>query len=384
MNLTESELPSGESCRFGGGAKKRAVHFPFIDALRGYAILGVIVTHCAQHVSNLAGPLRSLTDRGGYGVQLFFIVSAVTLISSWRERMDGIGPFFIRRLFRIAPMFWLAIPLYLFFGESYRREYWAPDGISLSRIIETLFFVNGWHPQSINSVVPGGWSIAVEMTFYLLFPLFVRYIRTLVHAIVATLTATVCCYGLNSISSSSFEAIMPGQPAYLIALFREIWFFNQLPVFMIGFAAFFLIHSKWMKLKTASLWIYPLIVVAILLPFIEIDGLQHIQHALCFGFIALCLARGAGGLAVNRLICLLGKVSFSAYLVHFVIIDYLLKIFLHAPRWITPMNPSGVSFLVTLLVSVLALTVGVSICTYHAIESPMIKIGNKVARLVGH
>ena len=39
---------------------------------------------------------------------------------SWHARSDGTYPFYIRRLFRIAPMFWLAIPFYIMI------QWWSP------------------------------------------------------------------------------------------------------------------------------------------------------------------------------------------------------------------------------------------------------------------
>src|SRR5262249_1766145 len=51
-----------------GGMKRLA----YIDALRGYAILGVMVVHSAQLIPDLSAPWRALTNQGARGVQLFF------------------------------------------------------------------------------------------------------------------------------------------------------------------------------------------------------------------------------------------------------------------------------------------------------------------------
>ena len=44
---------------------------------------------------------------------MFFVVSALTLMASSHQRGDGAAAFFIRRIFRIVPMFWLSIPAYV-------------------------------------------------------------------------------------------------------------------------------------------------------------------------------------------------------------------------------------------------------------------------------
>ncbi len=73
---------------------KSTVHrYAYIDALRGYAILGVISVHTSGTVPHFGGPLRELASYGQYGVHLFFIISAVTLAMSWDARSDGIYPF---------------------------------------------------------------------------------------------------------------------------------------------------------------------------------------------------------------------------------------------------------------------------------------------------
>ena len=50
-------------------------------------------------------------------------------------------------------------------------------------MILTALFLHGWHPETINSVVPGGWSIAAETSFYLLLPLLFRLVTTRTRAL---------------------------------------------------------------------------------------------------------------------------------------------------------------------------------------------------------
>ena len=64
-------------------------HLDYIDALRGYAILGVVAVHASIAVPDLEWPLRFLAEQGARGVQLFFVVSALTLMLSWHARDDG-------------------------------------------------------------------------------------------------------------------------------------------------------------------------------------------------------------------------------------------------------------------------------------------------------
>jgi len=59
----------------------------FIDALRGLAILGVILVHTGYSIG-LSGDklLNDIVGSGAKGVQLFFIASAFTLFRSYKNR----------------------------------------------------------------------------------------------------------------------------------------------------------------------------------------------------------------------------------------------------------------------------------------------------------
>jgi peptidoglycan/LPS O-acetylase OafA/YrhL len=82
-------------------------NLPLLDALRGVAILGVILVHANDGWRTLSWPMKALSSQGGWGVELFFILSAVTLLMSWHGRHDRApnDAFLVRRFFRIAPMF---------------------------------------------------------------------------------------------------------------------------------------------------------------------------------------------------------------------------------------------------------------------------------------
>src|SRR5712671_599344 len=96
-------------------SEKEAKRVAALDALRGIAILMVIFFH-----TSVSFPpdhrLARLLESGNLGVQLFFLVSAITMCHMWRERWNEADrqlKFYIRRFFRIAPLFWLAMILYM-------------------------------------------------------------------------------------------------------------------------------------------------------------------------------------------------------------------------------------------------------------------------------
>lgn len=144
-----------------------------LDALRGFAILIVIIHHVGLKFP--ATPRTSLgsffVDIGWGGVDLFFAISGflITRILLKVEGPQGIQGFFVKRFFRIVPLYLAALALFLaaslLFGQD--REV-------ISRLWMNLLFLTAWViPFLGENGVPYTitWSVSVEETAYLLFGL---------------------------------------------------------------------------------------------------------------------------------------------------------------------------------------------------------------------
>jgi exopolysaccharide production protein ExoZ len=211
----------------------------YIDALRGWAILLVVLTHAAQgqfaidaldqavpqgNVLILPFWLLKICAKAGSGVQLFFVVSALSLTLSWKTRAEaGWTPYLIRRFFRIAPMFYVAIALYLALSGWGPRLY-APTGIGPGDVVLTLGFVHIWSTEALNSVVPGDWSIGMEAMFYLILPLLLTLGRT-TRRLVALTAGFVLLAQIIQWSSPGFGS------------FSSTGFASQAVVFLFGLCA---------------------------------------------------------------------------------------------------------------------------------------------------
>ena len=87
-------------------------------------------------------------------------------------------------------MLWVAMAYYLWLrglGPVDRN----PEGVGALGIALTAVGANGWHPLRVNSIIPVGWTIGVEMSFYLVFPFLFFWINSLKRAVIAFMLSIV-------------------------------------------------------------------------------------------------------------------------------------------------------------------------------------------------
>jgi peptidoglycan/LPS O-acetylase OafA/YrhL len=329
LQVNRQGIPQSKA-RVSGGLKKYA----FIDALRGYAILGVLMVHSAQFVAPRHALLRTLMAGGGRGVQLFYIASALTLCLSWRFRCaqetHTARNFYIRRFFRIAPMFYIGIVLYSLLNGT-AASYWAPNGIKWWFVLLTALFLHGFHPETMDSVVPGGWSIAVEMTFYAILPLLMKYVKSIPSSVAFLALSLVLCKLSAVIYYDIFAGYYPADQQYLVSSFLFQNFFGQLPVFAIGLLACFVFENEGGLKRRVIIFdgVFGLIVLlqlAVLLR-LHVNFLSnYVVFSGIFALGALNMAVFPTALLVNGFIAFIGEISFSMYLIHFAVIHFLSRI----------------------------------------------------------
>src|SRR5689334_6534761 len=89
-------------------------YYPGLDGLRGLSILMII----GYHVFNFL----PFFDYGWLGVDLFFVLSGyliTTILLAERDKKLGIGNFYIRRVLRIFPIYYLTLRLFVILIPSF-------------------------------------------------------------------------------------------------------------------------------------------------------------------------------------------------------------------------------------------------------------------------
>ena len=347
----------------------------YIDALRGWAILLVLLTHAAQgpvaaealrsaqpqsQVLDLPGWLFRICAAAGSGVHLFFVVSALSLALSAAKRQEpGLLPYLIRRFWRIAPMFYAGIALYLAL-DGWAPRLYAPDGIGAGDVALTLGFLHIWSTNALNSVVPGDWSVGVEVMFYLILPLLLMLGRTPVRLAGLVLGFVALAQAIHWLSPGFGPFGNPGFP-------------SQSVVFLFGLAAAAIVQRVDRAVpRLAALLLFMFLVAGLPqwhLP--EAVLVYHTQFAALAGLLCVMLHRAPAALLVNPIMAGIGRISFSMYILQFALFA---PVFALAQAVVGP-SASGVAVLAAYYPLLLMATAACAAITYAAIERPGMRLG---------
>jgi peptidoglycan/LPS O-acetylase OafA/YrhL len=300
-----------------------------IDGFRGWAALAVLLVH-TQFVTPAPLFLKPFVELGAVGVQLFFIVSAFTIFQSLETKRHNeqnyVLRFFVRRFFRIAPLFYAVMVICILAGKN-GPQYWAPEGASGGRLAAIVFFLNGFRPDLINAVVPGCWSIAVEVGFYCLAPLIFVFVKTWRHALAFVSISFILGKVLGRICGDYWLRELPEQQHYLVEAWRVLSLPNQLYVFGLGIAIYKLQEVKTPLDQLPKKWIDLALLgsVALLVLFgYFFPGKLSVIASLLSATVFFGI-RGNNKILTARPITFLGRISYSLYLLHFLIFESLPK-----------------------------------------------------------
>ena len=335
----------------------------------------VMAVHVSQFYPDLPISIARIFNQGARGVQLFFVTSALTLSMSWVARNESAADFYTRRIFRLAPMFWIAIVFFLWLNGSGPSIY-APDGIGIRQVIMTALLVHGFWPDTITSVVPGGWSVADEVMFYALFPAIVpRLLQASWKSLTVVAIAAIVLGAQLSRVLDGFSYLLPASAQVVAGEYFFLWFPRQLPCFIFGIMLFkFSIEKKSISPALARSVCVLSIALMLTIPFLE--GVKYAlplglatTYAIAFSLFALSLMYWRHSPLVSRPVMWIGNVSYSAYFVHFAVLHYL--VVFRFTGW-------QVADFACMYAIVIIVTVCIASMTYLAIERPMIRLGSSL------
>lgn len=349
-------------------------HFDFIDAIRGLGALYVVMYHMALIPNpGLMLPLwmTSFILHGDTGVTLFFIVSAFTLANSMNERKlepRAILRFYLRRIFRILPLFYFLLIFTLYRDYAYFKIIHP-----IREILLSVTFLFNFFPGKSTGIVWASWTLGIEMVFYFIFPFIFKHVnnfwKSLGFLFLTMFVSAVWIQNLTFYAPNVTDE------------YKVLSFLYRLPIFAFGLMIFY-IFKKITKLKNQPTGISFMLISASILGYFSlisgkinsfgIDDLYW-EAAICSLFV-LGLALSPIKLFVNKITKFYGEISYSLYLNHPPLVFLLVPIY----RYLYTLSmPTTLKYGTCYLLTVIILTL-ISFLTYTFIEKLGIRLGRSV------
>ena len=342
----------------------------YIDFLRGIAILMVIVHHCGQ-TFNESSTLTYILSFGNQGVQLFFIVSAYTLFLSTKKKSTESykwRKFYVRRIFRILPLYLIGIIYFTWQQGGIHQREWNNDifPINILTLISNALLLHGLSPYTINSIVPGGWSIAAEFLFYSIFPFLFLKINSTKTALIALGIAFIVQITLHFLL---FSTPLIKQES-LWGAFEYFYFPFQLPAFLVGILCFYLIKENDRKVTLPIAFVF---IALLIMSIYYSDQISFFIFTIIIFPILLFVVEKHQHIVKSKIIEFVGKISYNAYFIHFAVIYWFIRLgFFKQLQYAQNINILIYTFIV------LIVTIIISTMTHYIIEIPFINLGKRL------
>src|SRR5438093_2552884 len=296
---------------------------PQLDALRAFAVAGVMLHHYLHHY--VQQPRLGIFAIAG--VKLFFVLSGFLitrlLLVARRDvdfgrqhRLAALGHFYARRVLRIFPLYYLVVVVSVIID--------LPPARALLPWL--LSYTLNFHMASLGEYVDHFahfWTLAVEEQFYLIWPWLILFApRAVLLPAVLGLIALAPVYrlygvvtdlnaitlyvwpfaSLDGLGMGALLALVAGDKYPLPSLTSCCWDRLRLPACVVGTVALYLtaFHSPWWR---AGL--------------VAFDLVLAVLFAQLIGTVARQSSRGLAGAVLEcRPLVYLGKISYGIYIYH--------------------------------------------------------------------
>ena len=173
---------------------KKSIYFPGLNTIRFLAAFIVIINHVESNKKHLGLPnycyVESINIMGRLGVILFFVLSGflityLLLVEKEKFNTIDIKKFYIRRILRIWPLYYLMLILSLFLLPNINGleiNHWlAKSEITFPLILFCIFFLPNWVLYAYPPIpyFAQAWSVGVEEQFYFMWPFLLKKFKNI-------------------------------------------------------------------------------------------------------------------------------------------------------------------------------------------------------------
>ena len=359
--------------------KDYKILFPNLNALRFVAALMVVIHHIEQFKDVFHLPNNwshtIIFNIGKLGVVLFFSLSGflITYLLLIEKKMAGtvsVGSFYMRRILRIWPLYFLIIIIAIFL-LPFIPAFQIPGSELIhdnlfKKVLLFVFFLPNLLLAVYNPIpfAAQTWSIGTEEQFYLFWPwIFKVPINKYVALLVVIVGYIVVDYMLNFLPD--------GQYVYYL---KHFWQYFRIDCMAIGglFALLF-----YYRVKSILSFFYNRIVqisVWIITPAMMFFVNNYDVFAVLFSIIIVNLATNKKRIfnIENPATDYLGKISYGLYMYHPIAIVLCLQTLLYFKLYNN----------IALYILSLLCTIGFSAASYRYFEKPFIRMKTKFSKIV--
>ena len=375
----------------------RSRRFPLLDSMRAFAFGGVFFAHAAFFAGFApdGSTLRPFLARLDVGLRIFFLISGFLLYRPFvQARLRGhelpsVGAYAWRRVLRIVPAYWLALVATALWLGGAESDVLTPEHAPLY-----FGFAHIYDMDTISvTVMPHAWSLCVEMSFYLLLPLYALLLRRFRGGLRTELVAAAVLFAVGLAYKLWVFTMGPVQDTTLLRWHLALP--EYIDTFAIGMAvaavsaayegstsrparAMFVVRRPWIAWLTAAA-LFVLASKGIGLDGgveVDISETTFLARHYLYAAIALCLVLPAiagdpGEGRIRRLLAWrpllwVGAVSYGAYLYHFAVLQQL-------ERWDFGSVADDVSPYLWFPVA-LALILAIAAVSWYAYERPLLRL----------
>ncbi|TAE08496.1 MAG: acyltransferase [Bacteroidetes bacterium] len=364
--------------------KTEKVYFKNLNAIRFIAALGVILYHIESYKKVLKIDDRRVNDSmeiiGPLGVILFFVLSGflITYLLLTEQQVTGtihIKNFYVRRILRIWPLYFLIVFLAFFVFpfidfmilEGYERhKTWSSIGYKLFLFViflpNLVLMLFGRVPYAGQT-----WSIGAEEQFYLVWPWLVKFVKNkwiLIAGVI--LMYWIIAYIIdNVLPDHKYTKILWAFWITTPIQCMSIGGFFALIIFEKNKASLFLqkiIFYKWLQ------WAVLIIIILLISIAVKFPYLDREIYAVLFGILICNFAYNEHRIfsMENSVLNYLGKISYGLYMYHMIFVVFTMRVLQYS---------IGV-YNVLLYPMVILLTIFVASISYKYFEKPFINHKN--------
>lgn len=374
------------------------VYFPNLNSIRFLASVLVIVHHAEMAkywfgLPNLYNTSFVGGVFGSLGLTAFFVLSGflityLLLVEHERTGKIAIKDFYIRRILRIWPVYYLVVipSLFIFphisFLDIQGFTEHMTEGFALKSVLYLSFLPNlAYVLYEHVSFASQAWSVGVEEQFYLMWPV-VMHLALMRKKVLNALLGVIIIY--LAIKAVTFINYI-NAPDKIIN--ERIWLFwdhfSIDAMAMGGVSAYFLYYNKERALKILfnkylQIALYIIIAVTTVKGWV-LPWFNKEVHALIFAVLILNLAANKKTVLnfEYKALNYLGKITYGLYMYHNLVIIVVLKfIMLHGI-----MDVSSVTGGILFHLIVFAITIPLSAISYEYFEKWFLKLKSRFAKV---